>query len=142
MAMSAAGHEVVEARGVVGPHGHADAGVDGELHVADRGTAPTGIRGPMGGGDGPVDGRRPRRGSTNSSPPRRASTSRTPDRAGQARADEAEHLVAGVVAEGVVDLLETVEVDDHAPPCRRMVDRPAEGLLDPFVEVAAVGQAR
>ena len=54
-----------------------------------------------------------RRRIANSSPPRRATVSSSPQQARQALADLAQHLVAVVVAERVVDLLEAVEVEQH-----------------------------
>jgi len=59
---------------------------------------------------------------------------------GEAGADLAQELVAHVVAEGIVDLFEAVQVNDQqgdgavlAPPC--------QGGLQPPVEQAAVAQA-
>ena len=51
--------------------------------------------------------------TANSSPPRRASVSSSRSSVLEARADLAQHLVAGVVAERVVELLEAVEVDQQ-----------------------------
>ena len=65
-----------------------------------------------------------------------------PQDARQSRADLAEQGVAALVPEGVVQILETVEVDDqHGDPAARAA-APADRLLDPLLEQAAIRQPR
>ena len=70
--------------------------------------------------------------TANSSPPKRATVSLGRSSAAQARADRAQQLVAGVVAERVVDDLEVVEVEEEqreaAAPRRRRAERVAEAV--------------
>ena len=77
--------------------------------------------------------------TANSSPPIRASRSPWLQGALEARADQAEQVVADAVPEAVVDLLEPVQVDhqDGARPAAVAVD----GGLQLLDEAAAVGQA-
>ena len=82
------------------------------------------------GGPAPPGRARPGTIRTNSSPASRPTiTAGSKDR--QASGHLHQHLVAGLMAEGVVDVLETVEVDDHrtdgAPGRRPSVRGPARG---------------
>ena len=82
-----------------------------------------------------------RPGSTaNSSPPRRATRPSGPTDVGEPRAELAQQHVAVVVAEGVVDLLEAVEVHQHhgerAPVCAEV----AISSSTRVAETLAVGQ--
>src|SRR5919108_5407408 len=77
--------------------------------------------------------------AANSSPPRRARTS--PERStAQAGADLLEDDVAGAVAEGVVEVLETVEVDHEQRDRRAALARGVEVLAQAAVKMAAVRQ--
>ena len=59
----------------------------------------------------------------------------------EALGDLLEQLVAGVVAEAVVDLLEAVEVDEqHGERRRAERSRPRERLVEPVAEERAVGE--
>ena len=62
---------------------------------------------------GPARATRPRRATTNSSPPRRRERVARAHPCCERGAIAPQQLVAGRVAEGVVDLLEVVEVDEH-----------------------------
>ena len=70
--------------------------------------------------------------SANSSPPKRATVSLGAQLAVQARADRAQQLVAGVVAERVVEHLQVVEVEeeqrDAAAVARRARERVAQAV--------------
>ena len=63
------------------------------------------------------------------------------DGAAQQAADGDQELVAGVVAEGVVDLLEVVEVEQQQRAARAVAPAPLEVALELGVEAAPVGQA-
>ena len=58
------------------------------------------------------------------------------------RADLAQHLVAGVVAERVVELLEAVEVDSSSASSRRVSAPTSIGGVEPVDQVAAVAEPR
>ena len=60
-----------------------------------------------------LGGRRPSTSTANSSPPKRATVSLGAHRGAQPLGDRDEQLVAGAVAERVVDLLEAVEVEEE-----------------------------
>jgi hypothetical protein len=64
-----------------------------------------------------------------------------PQEAGEAVSDDVEHLVAGVVAESVVDGLEVVEVDEADGARRAVVRATAEGVLHPLAEEHPVADA-
>ena len=64
-----------------------------------------------------------------------------PHRGLQALRDHAQHLVADVVAEAVVDALEAVEVDEQQRHQAAAADRPGECLLQAVEQQGAVGQA-
>ena len=82
------------------------------------------------------------RSSANSSPPSRAAVSPARMHAVQAPGDLHEHLVAGHVAERVVDVLEVVEIEqqDGARPAVPLAAR--LGVGDAVREKRAVGQVR
>ena len=75
--------------------------------------------------------------TANSSPPRRDSESPSRSADLQPRADLAQHLVAGVVAERVVELLEAVEVDQQQ---RDLGVGVLDRLAEPRQQVAAVAE--
>ena len=52
-----------------------------------------------------------------------------------------EHLVAGSVAEAVVDGLEVVEVEEHDGEAAALAPRAGRGVADALAEQRAVGQA-
>ena len=56
--------------------------------------------------------------------------------------DHPEHLVARPVAQGVVDLLEAVEIDVEESDGRSLPSGVREGLLEAFDEEAPIGEAR
>ena len=80
--------------------------------------------------------------TANSSPPSRASVSSLRSSVLEARADLAQHLVAGVVAERVVELLEAVEVDQQQRELVALLVRRLDRGVQRVDEVAAVGEAR
>ena len=51
-----------------------------------------------------------------------------------------QHPVAVVVAHGVVDLLEAVEIEQHHRGGRAVRGRPGQGLVGPVVEQARLGR--
>ena len=59
----------------------------------------------------------------------------------QADGDRLQHLVAGGVAEAVVDRLEVVEVEEDDGDAGALARGAGEGVLDPVGEQRAVGQA-
>ena len=61
-------------------------------------------------------------------------------RAGQPLRDRLQQLVAGIVAERVVDALEVVEIEEQAGDVRAVALRLREDLLQPLVQQRAVGQ--
>ena len=81
------------------------------------------------------------RSTANSSPPRRATVSLSRRASRSRRAISCEQEVAAAMAEGVVDLLEAVEVDDHHRGPLALASRAVDRLLDAVVEQAPVGQA-
>ena len=81
-----------------------------------------------------------RRRIANSSPPRRATVSSSPQQAREALAHLAQHLVAVVVAEGVVDLLEAVEVEQHDRDVGPGAPGARDRVLGARAEEDAVGQ--
>ena len=84
----------------------------------------------------PVSGRR----IANSSPPSRASESDSRRRSPRTSGDLLQHLVAGEVAEGVVDRLEVVDVDQQQRPGRHLAARARHLGLDLLLETAPVPQ--
>ena len=76
----------------------------------------------------------------NSSPPRRATVSLAAAGSRQAPADVDEQLVAGAVAEAVVDDLEAVEVEEQHGDARPALGA-RQGLREPVDEERPVGQA-
>ena len=79
--------------------------------------------------------------TANSSPPSRASVSSSRRSSLQARADLAQHLVARVVAERVVELLEAVEVDQQQRELGVVLGRGRDRGVQRVDEVAAVAEA-
>ena len=114
-------HEHVDVLAVLGVGGDADAGAELQAHAGDVEVLGDGA--PHGGRDRDAGGRRLDRAQED----RELVAAQARDgvvlaqQAREALADLAQHLVAVVVAEGVVDLLEAVEVEQHAPRrrCRR-----------------------
>jgi len=64
-----------------------------------------------------------------------------PDRLGQPRAKVAQQLVTVVMAEGVVDLLEAVEVEEHHAELLVSGVRGGDPLVQPGAEALAVREA-
>jgi len=58
----------------------------------------------------------------------------------QALADQLEQLVAGVVAEALVDDLEVVQVDQQQGAAPAVLARALQRLVDAFAEQQAVGR--
>ena len=81
------------------------------------------------------------RSTANSSPPNRATTSRARRQAAEPPGDGPEQVVAGGVAEAVVDRLEAVEVDEQDGDLDPSAGGRAERLLDPVEEEGPVRQA-
>ena len=82
----------------------------------------------------------PCRSSTNSSPPRRATVSVSAHRRRQALGHDLEQAVADIVAQGVVDVLEAIEVDEHHGEPRAVARRRVDRLLQAVVQQRAVGE--
>ena len=78
--------------------------------------------------------------TTNSSPPRRPIVSPSRSVAEQPGGDRLQQLVAGLVAERVVDLLEAVEVDEERGGLGAAAPGAGEHLLDAVEDQRAVGQ--
>ena len=74
-------------------------------------------------------------------PPLPADGVRLADAAGQAQCNSLQELVAHHVAEGVVDGLETVEVEEQQGDALAVAGGAGEGLFETIVEQGAVGQA-
>ena len=62
-------------------------------------------------------------------------------RIGEARRDDPQQLVAGVVAQAVVDQLEAVEIDVDEAELGALALRPAERAREAIVEIAAIAEA-
>ena len=81
--------------------------------------------------------------TANSSPPKRATVSPGRTEAAQPLGHLDQQLVAGGVAEAVVDLLEAVEVEEqHRPTAASAATAPASALLDPVAGTARGWPAR
>ena len=78
--------------------------------------------------------------TTNSSPPRRATVSPGRRSASIRRGDRPQHRVAGVVAVGVVDRLEAVEIDEEHGDRPVAAPRAQQGVAKAVEEHGAVGQ--
>ena len=78
----------------------------------------------------------------NSSPPMRPTWPSAPTSSHQPLGDRLEHGVALGVAEGVVDRLEAVEVEEHDRARHIAGGRGAQRLAEQLADAAAVGQAR
>ena len=52
--------------------------------------------------------------------------------------DLAEHVIAGGVAPGVIDVLEAVEIDEQHGGPGPAAERPGQGLVDPVDEQGTV----
>ncbi len=63
-----------------------------------------------------------------------------PDRLAQPRSEIAQHLIAEVVTERVVDLLEAIEVEQHHAERLLALPRGRDPLVEPSPEPLAVGQ--
>jgi hypothetical protein len=78
--------------------------------------------------------------TTNSSPPRPRDGVARPYRLGEARSDAAQQLVAGVVAERVVDHLEAVEVEQEDGRRRAAAAHARERAREAVAEQLAIRQ--
>ena len=80
--------------------------------------------------------------TTNSSPPSRATMSALAGHAGERFGNLAEHIVAAMMAMGVVDRLEPVEID--VMQGELLVAAPSPGQFAPYAvaQHGAVGKAR
>ena len=106
--------QVADRRGVLGRHRDADrAGQVQPLLVRRRTGSSSASSSGVATPSAAVVGRPARRRTANSSPPSRATVTPGPAAVAEAVGDLADQLVADVVAEGVVDGLEAVQVDDH-----------------------------
>ena len=135
-------HQVATVLGIVGEERDAHAGGDG------RGGGPPGLdarEGPEEVRHDRLDGGRPidtgeQDGEFVAAEPRR--DARPGEPVGQDAPDAAQHVVAGLVPEEVVDLLEPVEVEAEHGELLPAAARGGEGLLDARVEHRPVRQAR
>ena len=133
-------HEHVDVLAVLGEGRDADAGAELQAHAGDVEVLGDGA--PDGGRDGDAGGRRLDRAQED----RELVAAEARDgvvlaqQAREALADLAQHLVAVVVAEGVVDLLEAIEVEQHHRDAGPGAPGARDRVLGARAEEDAVGQ--
>ncbi|GBD41579.1 hypothetical protein HRbin39_00963 [bacterium HR39] len=133
-------HEALRIGAVVRPQGDADAGGDGQLlavHPEGRAQGVEHLLGDAGGGLGAGDPVQHQQELVAARPRHRVGT---PQGRAQPLGDRPQQRVAGAQAEGVVDQLEAVEIDQHHRQHLTVAPRPLDGLAEAVERQQAVGQ--